>query len=182
MILSLIGTLKLLKILIASLKLLRFLITIPLAMTDLKYSPEQYRKRFDPKNFIDTYYETYYEQTSGEKGFRQFYIEGQSDVWSHYQRSAIDEVRCLEYGGGPTISTLISAALKVDRIVFAEFTEPNREAVLSWIAGKPEAFGWKPVFKGVWDSEGDGSTEAVLKREEELKKKIKSVVPSDVHK
>ena len=93
---------------------------------------------------------TYYGGPSPDKDLQNFYIGGQSDFWSNYERpSSTDEIRCLEYGGGPTITGLIGAAPKVDRIVFAEFTEANRQAVLSWIAGKPEAFDWRPFIEYV---------------------------------
>lgn len=92
-------------------------------------------------------------------------------------------VRCLEYGGGPSIVNLISAAAKVDCIVFADYLEANRQALKSWIDGSPTAYNWAPLVEYVVRNlEGKRDPKAVSEREEELKRKIKSIVHCDATK
>jgi nicotinamide N-methyltransferase len=83
----------------------------------------------------------------------------------------------------------------VDHIVFAEYAEVNRQAVKSWIAGDPDAYDWMPLIeiavleleqgRGIVKSPVVRTDEEKLdcvNRANELKRKIKSVVPCDVTK
>lgn len=113
------------------------------------------------------------------KSFHRFW----SDVTQGSPRDS-KGVRCLEFGGGPSIANLVSACPKVDRIVFAEYTAANREAVTSWIAGSPKAHKWSTLIKYiVRDIEGEEVDEKIISdREEQVKQNIKSVVACDVAK
>lgn len=52
----------------------------------------------------------------------------------------------LDFGGGPTIYPLISAANRVDEIHFADYVDSNIEEVRRWIAADPLAFDWDPFI------------------------------------
>ena len=61
------------------------------------------------------------------KNLRDFYeliVKGDKPLW------------LLEFGGGPSLYALISAAKHVDKIVFAEYAENNRREVEMWVEGK----------------------------------------------
>ena len=82
-------------------------------------------------------------------------------------------LRVLEFGGGPIIADLIPAAPYAEEIIFAEYSEKNREEVVKWLQKSPESHDWLPYFKFVVQTlEGKNSDEEVAIRESELRKKI----------
>ena len=90
--------------------------------------------------------------------------------------------RLLEFGGGPTIYGLISASPHVSEIVFSDYVEENRQEVKNWKDGSPQAFDWAPFFKYVVQKlEGDATPDAAIRRESELRSRMVSVIPCDVH-
>ena len=155
---------------------------------------EDYHHYFDPKIYLDQYYEKlkgdendYGSAVPITKAFHEF--------WSIFKAPKGTDVRYLEFGGGPSIANLVFACPKVDHIVFAEYAEVNRQAVKSWIAGDPDAYDWMPLIEiAVLELEqGRGIVKSpvvrtdkekldCVNRANELKRKIKSVVPCDVMK
>ena len=144
-----------------------------------------YRTAFDTKSYL-AMYNGVFNVNSDETGLLEFRMKPLHKFWSNIKLSSATDVssfRCLEYGGGPCIANLVSASPKVGRIVFAEYTEDNREAVKSWIAGSTEAYDWSPLVRYVvCELEGDSTQEAIPNRERDMKQKIKSIVPCDVTK
>lgn len=154
-------------------------------------TPEDYHSHFDPKFYLETFYKCFKKEgdETGSPFIRAFH-----EFWSNFNAPAdmrARNIRYLEYGGGPSIANLVFACPKVDHIVFSEYTEANREAVKSWIAGDPDAHDWTPIFQlAVLELEKGSSvllTEKeklyqVQNRVDELKRKLKSVVPCDVFK
>ena len=55
--------------------------------------------------------------------------------------------RVLNFGGGPVISDLISAAPFVKEIIFAEYSERNRQAVEKWRQNLPDSHDWSADFR-----------------------------------
>ena len=144
-------------------------------MADLKFMTD-YHASFNPNAYLQVFYKTY--RGNADKGV--FLLKAFHKLWSSLESTGL---RCLEYGGGPSIANLVSASPKVERIVFAEYTEANREAVKSWIAGNPGAHDWSSLLNYVVrDLEGDKTLGAVSNRTQDLKHKIKSIVPCDVTK
>ena len=74
----------------------------------------------------------------------------------------------LEFGRGPSISNLISAAPKCKEIVFGEFREDNREHVKLWLKKDPSAFNWEPFFNYVVCTLEGGTATDALKWKETL--------------
>ncbi|CAB3983777.1 nicotinamide N-methyltransferase-like [Paramuricea clavata] len=156
---------------------------------------EDYQNYFDPKIYLEQYYE---KLRAGEDEYASTgkIIKGFHDFWSTFKAPKGTDVRYLEFGGGPSIANLVFACPKVDHIVFAEYAEANRQAVKSWIAGDPDAYDWMPLIEvAVLELEqGRGIAESpvvprtdkekldCVNRANELKRKIKSVVPCDVTK
>ena len=168
-------------------------------MADLRCS-DHYHANFDPKIYLELFYKNF-KGEENEEGSVVPLVNAFHDFWSSYVPPTDTEVRYLEYGGGPSIMSLVFACPKVDHIVFAEYTEANRQAVKSWAEGKPDAHDWTSLIevvvleleqeRGIVTTT-DGSNEIVLtdkdKRErvvnrvDELRGKIKSIVPCDVTK
>lgn len=59
------------------------------------------------------------------KAYHRFYQQCPPEITSS---SAV----LLEFGGGPTVHSLISAAPHIKEVVFSEFAEKNRVEVLKW--------------------------------------------------
>ena len=90
------------------------------------------------------------------------------------------EFRVLDYGCGPVIANIISAARVASEIVLAEYTEQGRTAVRSWLDSNPNSFNWSPFHKYVVQTLEGGSAEAAEEREKRLRSIVKAVVECDV--
>ena len=153
-------------------------------MEDTKHTSD-YQKEFDTQVYLE-FYNKIFNVNNDKTGLLEFRMKPPHVFWSNFEAcSPADEfgVRCLEYGGGPSIANLLSVATKVDHIVFAEYIEANRKAVKSWVAGSPTAYNWSPLVEYVVRNlERNSDPKAVSDREVELKSKIKSIVPCDATK
>ena len=88
--------------------------------------------------------------------------------------------RVLDFGGGPAIYDLISAAPYAEEIIFAECSEENRKEVAAWQERSRDVYDWLPYFRFVLQRlEGKGSKEALI-REAELRKKESHILPCDI--
>ena len=90
------------------------------------------------------------------------------------------EFKVLDYGCGPVIANIISAARVASEIVLAEYTEQGRTAVRSWLDSNPNSFNWSPFHKYVVQTLEGGSAEAAEEREKRLRSIVKAVVECDV--
>ena len=88
--------------------------------------------------------------------------------------------RLLEFGGGPAITTLISAVPYVDQITFSAYLENERKEVELWKDAKEGAHDWSSHFKHVVNEmEHIAGDDAWREREKLLRKRISSIVPCD---
>ena len=159
-------------------------------MANLRY-PEDYHKYFDSKTYLDTFY-TNFKGDEKEDGSVLPFMKAFHEFWSVFTAPSDTEVRYLEFGGGPSITQLVFSCPKVDQIVFAEYTEPNRHAVKSWVDGHPEAHDWSPLIELVvkeleantadCPADDKDKLEIVANRAVEVRRKIKSIIPCDVTK
>ena len=138
-----------------------------LTMESLRFG-EDYHKKFDPKAYLN-YYSVTGDQTDRWAESSEFSLRCFHEFWS---KMAKRNARVLDFGGGPAIYDLISAAPYAEEIVFAEYSEVNRKEVAAWRERSPDAHDWSPYFRFVLQRlEGKGSEEALV-REAELRKKI----------
>ena len=98
-----------------------------------KYNPEA-NKVFPAKAYLERFKDPKTDPTCSQmqflKGFHSFYekyIDGSGGSKS-----------LLEFGGGPTLFTLISAAKHVDSITYAEYADTNRNEIQLWKDEKNE--------------------------------------------
>ena len=107
-----------------------------------------------------------------------FILKCLADFFTTKFSSVKSRVRILDYGSGPYVVNVISAAPVASEIVLGEYSESFREFIKKWL-NNVCPFDWSPVVGHVVQTlEGKSEEEAVL-RERELRKKL-SVVPCDV--
>lgn len=129
---------------------------------------KDYRNLFDVKVYLETYFT--------DPQIQPWALEKLLAFWKKFDRKS-EGFTLLEFGGGPNISRLVSACQYVENIVFTEHTDGIRAAVQNWVDKK--GFDWKATFDFVvQELEGKGSSDA-RDREEELRRKIKAIVPCD---
>ena len=88
-----------------------------------RYDPEA-NKVFPSKAFLERHRDLKKSRMQFLKGFHSFYEK--------YISGTAGSKSLLEFGGGPTIYPLISAAKYVDSITFAEYAETNRDEIHLW--------------------------------------------------
>ena len=82
---------------------------------------EDYHSKFDPK--------TYLKNHSQVESYSEFSLGCFHEFWSKMVKR---NARVLDFGGGPAIYDLISAAPYAQDIIFAEYSEENRKEVAAW--------------------------------------------------
>ena len=127
---------------------------------------------FDTDNFLKT---RYYDVNVRDRIL--FPLENFHEAFQHLPRS----VRVLDYGTGPAILSVISAAEHASEIVLSDYAETNREALSKWLRRDTTAFDWSPYFDHVVQKlEGKGEREA-REREERLREVVKEVAYCNIH-
>ena len=141
---------------------------------DLLRFADDYHDKFNPKAYLSHYY-----KGTGDEVelFNEFPLRCFHQFWSNV---APRNVRVLNFGGGPAIYDLISAAPYAKEIVFAEYSETNRLAVKSWQQQAPDSYDWMPYFKFVVQRLEGKEIEEAFSREEELKRKMSHILPCDI--
>lgn len=91
----------------------------------------------------------------------------------------------LEFGGGPTIYTLLNAAAVVEKIHFADYSLPCLQAIQDWMEGRPNAFDWSPytayALQIEQKEEGYKATQAEMEaRHDLLRQRIYQISRCDI--
>lgn len=63
------------------------------------------------------------------------FLEAWHTFYDRYSNGSNGSRALLEFGGGPTIHSLISAAQHVETITFADYAESNRDEIIMWKDG-----------------------------------------------
>jgi len=85
--------------------------------------------------------------------------------------------RLLEFGGGPTLYSLIPAANSVDEIHFCDYSETNLQEVRGWLQGDADAFDWTHFVCATLELEGRvASIDSVRRRGEHIKRLVTKVM------
>ncbi len=96
-----------------------------------------------------------------------------------------ENAKLLEFGGGPTLYTLFSAAPFVADITFADHAPANVKAIELWRDCDPTAHNWEPYVSYViktLEGEQDNVPELIQKRIQDLRSKIKHTYHCDIFK
>ena len=90
-------------------------------------------------------------------------------------------LKILDYGSGPVIMTVISAAKNASEIILSEHNPANRAALRSWLEQKPDAFNWTPIFDHVVQSLEGKSVEEARAREALVRERVTNVISCDIY-
>ena len=147
-------------------------------------SPEEYNSE-SYQNFASKVYlkRRFMDPTDKERGVQPFYLESFHKFYSGKFPAEWDAsaARLLEFGGGPTIYPLISAAPHVAEVVFSDYAQSGLDEVSQWQRKDPLAHDWSPYFNYVVRTlEGNQDPDAASKREAELRSKFKEILLCDV--
>ncbi len=125
---------------------------------------------FDPVAYLDEYY--------GDIGSENLAL---LRFMAETCRSLPEDGILLDFGGGPTIYPLISAAGHIGEIHFSDYLEANLNEVRSWLDEEPAAFDWDPFIRRAIELETgkDCSDADVAARAAEIRKKVTRLVRCD---
>ena len=91
------------------------------------------------------------------------------------------DLKVLDYGCGPVVLNLASAAPKASELIFAEYAAENRTIIQKWAQDKENRENiLSPYIKYVVRTLEGGSEEEAVKRESMLRSKVKAVVECDL--
>ena len=146
-----------------------------------KSEENSYSKDFDSKLYLQLFY-TSVEGSLDEKGATSFHLNQVLDFYRRYNSKwDINAARLLEFGGGPSITGLISAAPYFKQIVFSAHTESERKEVEMWKFEKDGAHDWSNHFKFVANElEGIAGDAVWQDREKLLRQCITSIIGCDI--
>lgn len=126
--------------------------------------------QFDPTAYLDQYY--------GDLGTEnlallRFLVEAYQDL--------PPGGLLLDFGGGPTIYPLISAASRVEEIHFSDFLDANLEEVRKWLAADPAAFDWTAFVKVALELEtGTAPSDSeIALRERKIRQRVTKLMRCD---
>ena len=137
------------------------------------------------QNFVAKVYLTrrFMDPTDKERGVQPFYLESFHKFYTSTFPTEWDAstARLLEFGGGPAIYPLISAATHVSEVVFSDYAQSSLDEVSLWKNNDPQAHDWSPYFRYVVQTlEGNPDPEAASQREMELRSKFKELLLCDI--
>ena len=106
----------------------------------------EYSAKFDVKAYL----EDYYSSLIGNDGDATFELQQYHRFFETYS-CKWDETatKILEFGAGPVISHVISAARHANEVVLASYTEQERQELTRWKNGSDDAHDWSVFFKHV---------------------------------
>ncbi|HLF26086.1 MAG TPA: guanitoxin biosynthesis pre-guanitoxin forming N-methyltransferase GntF [Anaerolineae bacterium] len=93
--------------------------------------------------------------------------------WIEQIRQLPPGVRVLEYGGGPTLYSVLALARKASTVHFSDYMPASLNEVRRWIAGDAGAHDWRPYIRFMLELEGAPSDKAaVALRETALRRQM----------
>ena len=112
-------------------------------------SGKSYLTEFNCKEYLSLFHSAC-KDDSNTKGSIDFYRTHLYQFYAKFSSKWNNKTaRLLEFGGGPVITSLISAAPYVDQITFAAYTESERKEIELWKQGKEGGHDWSSDFKYV---------------------------------
>ena len=131
-----------------------------------------FEDRFDPIAYLSQYYnrpgtpQNYYRDLR-LKMVHEFFCE----LLPNDESAHTKDFKVLDYGSGPVIAFVISAAGKneVSEIVLADYTEMNRSALRKWFDGNTSDFDWSSYFKHIVQDLEKKAEKDIRTREDRLR-------------
>ena len=98
-----------------------------------------------------------------------------------YSRFPDNSLSVLNFGGGPSLVSLIYQAEKARDYVQADYAKSSRDEVMKWVNGDPAAFSWREHVRHCLSLECKAITEmAVAEREKRMRSVFKAAIPCDI--
>ena len=135
-----------------------------------------YHNKFSPSAYL----ETCYSKRPAEDNFHAFVFQQLHSFFNSVTASGSTDFKVLDYGCGPAIANVISAARVATEVIFAEYTEKNRTAINHWMENDPSAWNWGPHFEYIVQTLEGKSAQETIEREKRLRSIIRAVVPCDI--
>ncbi len=130
---------------------------------------------FNPRAYLNEYYRHLGEEN---RELLHFLDEAYARMFTE-----LDTARMLEFGGGPTIYQLISAAKYPVSIDFSDYLDANLNEVQAWLQDTPEKFHWDDFVRYVLYREGEATDLlAIEKRLQLIRSRVKSLIRCDAKK
>ena len=127
---------------------------------------------FDSSVYLHQYY--------GKKSIYTERVKHSLSCYHNAFNGLSSNLKVLDYGCGPVIMNVISAATKASEIILAEYSEQNCKTLQQWINGDPTSFDWSTHFKFVVQELEGKSEEEVRERQDLVRKLVKAVVHCDI--
>lgn len=128
---------------------------------------------FNPRGYLGEYYTKI---ASENENLLRFFVKA--------YKGLPQKAKLLEFGGGPTIYQLISAAKEVDEIHFSDYLEANLAEIRLWQSKSSASFDWTIFIKRTLEIEGEKNIteEKIRTRENLLRRKITELLHCDAFK
>jgi hypothetical protein len=127
---------------------------------------------FDPVLYLNNFY-----NTIGSEGYGILHFLHEVFV------QQAQDCKVLEFGGGPTIIGIMSAARIASEIHFAEYIPANRMIVQRWVDGDSSDFDWSPYFHAVLELEGQilPTEQQHAELVQQVRDKVTKVIHGDIY-
>ncbi|MBA3872337.1 MAG: hypothetical protein H0X30_24615 [Anaerolineae bacterium] len=97
-------------------------------------------------------------------------------------RDVSPESVLLDFGGGPTLYSLIASANHAREIHFCDYLDSNLEQVQMWLEGHPQAFDWTAFIETTLIlEEADCSKSSIVLRENEIRQRVTRILHGDAN-
>ncbi|XP_069470324.1 nicotinamide N-methyltransferase-like isoform X2 [Ambystoma mexicanum] len=137
-------------------------------------SNDIYHRDFDPKDYMDTYFNTSSGVFSDDK-YLKFIL---THLHNTFSSGDVKGDTLMDIGSGPTIYQIMSACEAFKEIIATDLCEKNHQEYKRWLHNEPGAFDWRPVGEMVCELEGDRSKWA--DKENKIRAAVKQVLRCDV--
>lgn len=138
----------------------------PPALSDDAFEP------FNPRAYLQEYYSCL---GTENRALLQFLHEAYASIFRERQAA-----RMLEFGGGPTLYQLISAAKYPVSIDFSDYLDENLREIQKWLHNQPGAFCWDNYLQYALEQEGSPSdARARAQRAHDMRTRVQRLLVCD---
>ncbi|XP_010969600.2 indolethylamine N-methyltransferase [Camelus bactrianus] len=138
------------------------------------YAGEDYKKEFDPQDYLKTYY-AFDSGTVAENEILKFNLK---NLFQTFSSGGVGGDILIDIGSGPTIYQLLSACEAFREIIVSDYTEQNLWELEKWLKKEPGAYDWSPAVQYVCELEGDRSR--CQEKEARLRRTVTRILKCDV--
>ena len=145
-----------------------------------------YNKDFNPSLYLNERLGidlTEAQKNNGDRDRVLFPLHCYHELFATSEFTEKRDISFLDYGIGPNLSALISAATHSSEMILADYAETNLKYLQQWVDNIPTGFDWTPYFEYVVRYlERKQEEDAVKERMELVRSTIKAIVPGDLTK